>query len=181
MTSHYDVPEFPGRLPPIHLQQTYFMTSQRVLETLQKFRLIIGAVRQHSRELEAACGIGGTQVWMLATIADAPDITVSQLGQALSLHVSTASNLLDKLSRAGLVERLRGEEDRRVVHLRLTDKGRDIVARAPRPLTGLVVDALEKMPEDALIKLDAELNNLIKQMNVLDRSAANEPLSNLVR
>lgn len=157
------------------------MTLPLVLETLQKFRLIIGSVRQHSRALEAACGIGGTQVWMLATIADKPDITVSQLGQALSIHVSTASNLLDKLARAGLVERVRGEEDRRVVRLRLTDKGRDIVARAPRPLTGLVVDALEKMPEDSLAKLDQELANLIQQMNLLDRSAASEPLSNLVR
>jgi DNA-binding MarR family transcriptional regulator len=157
------------------------MTSPRVLETLQKFRLIIGSVRQHSRALEKACGIGGAQVWMLATIAGTPDITVSQLGQALSIHVSTASNLLDKLARAGLVERLRGEEDRRVVRLRLTDKGRDIIARAPRPLTGLLVDALDKMPEDALIRLDEDLASLIKQMNLLDRSAVNEPLSNLVK
>ncbi|WP_409529395.1 winged helix DNA-binding protein [Thiobacillus sp.] len=41
--------------------------------------------------------------------------------------MSAASNLLDKFARAGLVERLRGEEGRRVVRLRLTDKGRDIV------------------------------------------------------
>ncbi len=106
---------------------------------------------------------------------------MSQLGQALSIHVSTASNLLDKLARAGLVERLRTEEDRRVVRLRLTDMGRDIVARAPRPLTGLIVDALEKMPEESLVRLDAELARLVQQMDVLDRSAANEPLSNLVR
>lgn len=118
---------------------------------------------------------------MLATIADTPDITVSQLGQALSIHVSTTSNLLDKLARAGLVVRLRGEEDRRVVRLRLTDQGRDIVARAPRPLTGLVVDALEKMPEDSLARLDDELAILVKQMNLLDRSAASVPLTNLVR
>lgn len=157
------------------------MSSPLVLDTLQKFRLIIGAVRQHSRALEAACGIGGAQVWMLATIADTPDITVSQLGQALSVHVSTASNLLDKLARAGLVERLRAEDDRRVVRLRLTDKGRDIVARAPRPLTGLIVDALERLPEDSLLRLDAELERLVQLMDVLDKSAANEPLSNLVR
>lgn len=157
------------------------MTSQPILETLQKFRIIIGAVRQHSRALEAACGISGAQVWMLATIADTPDITVSQLGQALSVHVSTASNLLDKLAKAGLVERQRGEEDRRVVRLRLTDAGRAIVARAPRPLTGLVIDALEKMPTDALLRLDAELATLLRHMNSVDQSAANEPLSNLVR
>lgn len=157
------------------------MTSPRVLETLKKFRLIIGAVRQHSKALETACGISGAQVWMLATIADTPDITVSQLSQALSVHVSTASNLLDKLARAGLVERQRGEDDRRVVRLRLTDQGKAIVARAPRPLTGLMVDAMEKLPQEALDRLDGELSGLIRQMNLVDQSAANEPLSNLVR
>jgi len=157
------------------------MTSPLVLETLQKFRLVFGAVRQHSRALEAACGMSGTQVWVLATIADQPDITVSQLSQALSIHVSTASNLLDKLARAGLVERLRVEEDRRVVQLRLTEKGCDVVARAPRPLTGLIVDALERLPQDSLATLDAELARLLQQMDLLDQSAASEPLSNLVR
>lgn len=157
------------------------MTTPLVLDTLQKFRLIIGAVRQHSRVLEASCGIGGAQVWMLATIADTPEITVSQLSQALSVHVSTASNLLEKLARAQLIERLRGEEDRRVVRIRLTEKGQDIVARAPRPLTGLLVDALEKLPSDALVRLDSDLQELIQQMNLLDQSAANEPLSNLMR
>ncbi|MDO9227466.1 MAG: MarR family winged helix-turn-helix transcriptional regulator [Pseudomonadota bacterium] len=157
------------------------MTAPLVHETLQKFRLIVGAVRQHSRALEAACGINGAQVWMLAAIAEAPDSTVSQLSQALSIHISTASNLLDKLARAGLVERLRTEEDRRVVLLRLTDAGKAVVERAPKPLTGLVFDALEKMPEDALTRLDTELTTLIAHMNLVDESAANEPMSNLVR
>jgi DNA-binding MarR family transcriptional regulator len=157
------------------------MTSPSVLETLQKFRIIIGAVRQHSQALEAACGISGAQVWVLATIAETPDITVSRLSQAISVHVSTASNLLDKLARAGLVERIRGEVDRRVVHLRLTPAGSDILARAPRPLTGLMIDALKKMPEDARIRLDAELACLVQHLNQVDQGAANVPLSNLVR
>jgi Transcriptional regulators len=156
------------------------MTPPLVLETLQKFRLIIGAVRRHSRELEAASGIGGTQVWMLATIAESPDLTVSQLSQALSVHVSTASNLLDKLARGGMVERVRGEEDRRVVRLRLTDKGRSVVARAPKPLTGPIVDALEKLPADSLLRLDGELARLLQQMGKLDREAAKQPMSSLL-
>lgn len=157
------------------------MTSPTVLATLQKFRIIIGAVRQHSQALEAICGISGAQVWALSTIADTPDITVSQLSQALSVHVSTASNLLDKLARAGLVERIRGEEDRRVVNLRLTQAGADILARAPRPLTGLMFDALNKMPEASRTRLDAELACLVDLLNLEDQGAANEPLSNLVR
>ena len=157
------------------------MTSPLVRDTLEKFRLIVGAVRQHSRALEASCGISGAQVWMLASIAEEPDITVSRLSQTLSVHISTASNLLDKLARAGLVERLRGEEDRRVVRLRLTDAGRAIVERAPKPLTGLVFDALEKMPEASLARLNSELASLVELMNLEDQSAAGEPMSNLVR
>jgi DNA-binding MarR family transcriptional regulator len=157
------------------------MTTSLVIEALQKFRLIIGAVRQHSLELESVCGISGAQVWMLASIEKSPDIMVSQLSQMLSVHISTASNLLDKLARAGMVERIRSEEDRRVVRLRLTDAGRDVLARAPKPLTGLVVDALEKMPPDALARLNTELSNLIEHLNLVDQKAANIPLSNLVR
>lgn len=157
------------------------MTAPLVMDTLQKFRIVIGAVRQHSRALEAACGISGAQVWMLASIADAPEITVSQLSQLLSIHISTASNLLDKLSRAGLVERLRSEEDRRVVRLRLTDAGKDVVARAPRPLTGLVFAALDKLPEASLSNLNRELGALIQELDQVDQTAAHEPLSNLVR
>lgn len=157
------------------------MTAPLVMDTLQKFRVVIAAVRQHSRALEAACGISGAQVWMLASIADAPEITVSQLSQLLSIHISTASNLLDKLSRAGLVERLRSEEDRRVVRLRLTDAGKDVVARAPRPLTGLVFAALDKLPEASLSNLNRELGALIQELDQVDQTAAHEPLSNLVR
>jgi DNA-binding MarR family transcriptional regulator len=163
------------------LYRTRFMTTPTALQTLQKFRVIIGAVRQHSQELEAACGISGAQVWVLATIAETPEITVSQLSQSISVHVSTASNLLDKLDRAGLVERIRSDKDRRVVRLRLTDAGRDILSRAPRPLTGLVIDALNKMPEAARIRLDADLACLMEHLNRIDQTTANVPLTNLVR
>jgi DNA-binding MarR family transcriptional regulator len=157
------------------------MATPLVMDTLQKFRIVIGAVRQHSRALETACGISGAQVWMLASIADSPEITVSQLSQSLSIHISTASNLLDKLARAGLVERLRSDEDRRVVRLRLTEAGQAIVAKAPRPLTGLVYAALDKLPEASLSTLNQELGALIQQLDQVDQSAAHEPMSNLVR
>ena len=157
------------------------MTSPHILETLRKFRIVVGAVRQHARALEKACGISSTQIWILATLAEQPDITVSQLSQALSIHISTASNLLDKLTRSGLIERMRSEEDRRVVRLRLTDPGRAAIARAPRPLTGPVSDALAKMPQAALAGLDAHLQQLIDHMEAVDQSAAEEPLTSLVR
>jgi len=68
-----------------------------------------------------------------------------------------------------------------VVRLRLTEAGRAVIERAPKPLTGPVSDALSKIPEDALTSLNAELTELIRHMSEVDQSAADEPLSNLVR
>lgn len=150
-------------------------------ETLKQLRIIIGAVRHHFRALETACGISGAQVWILAALAENPGITVSRLGETLSVHVSTASNMLDKLAKAGLVERRRGEDDRRVVNLHLTEQGQAVLARAPRPLTGLVPHALARLPESTLLRLNEDLALLVQQMNYIDLDAANKPLSTLVR
>ena len=150
-------------------------------ETLKQFRVIISAVRQHFRALEEACGVSGAQIWILSAIAEKPGITVSRLGEALSVHVSTVSNMLDKLAKAGLVERLRGESDRRIVNLQLTPKGVAVLERAPKPLTGLVPHALANLPEPALVRLNEDLALLIKHMQYVDHGNANKPLSILVR
>jgi DNA-binding MarR family transcriptional regulator len=157
------------------------MNKPLATETLKQLRIILGAVRQHFRAIEEACGVSGAQIWILSTISETPGITVSRLGEALSVHVSTVSNMLDKLAKADLVERLRGEEDRRVVNLHLTDKGRTVLERAPRPLTGLVPHALEHLPESALKRLNADLALLIEQMQDVDHRSADKPLSVLIR
>lgn len=157
------------------------MTNPLATETLKQFRIIISAVRQHFRALEEACGVSGAQIWILSAIAETPGITVSQLGKTLSVHVSTVSNMLDKLAKAGLVERLRREDDRRVVNLHLTAEGLAVLARAPQPLTGLVPHALENLPEPALVRLNEDLALLIQQMQYVDHGNADKPLSVLVR
>lgn len=157
------------------------MTTPLATETLKQFRIIISAVRQHFRALEEACGVSGAQVWILSAIAETPGITVSRLSETLSVHVSTVSNMLDKLTKADLVQRLRSGEDRRVVNLHLTEKGQTVLSRAPKPLTGLVPHALEKLPEDVLLRLNADLALLIRQMHYIDHDNANIPLSTLIR
>ncbi|HEY9098872.1 MAG TPA: MarR family transcriptional regulator [Thiobacillus sp.] len=157
------------------------MISPLATDTLKQLRIIISAVRQHFRALEEACGVSGAQVWILSAIAESPGITVSRLGEALSVHVSTVSNMLDKLAKGGLVERLRREDDRRVVNLQLTAKGQEVLSRAPQPLTGLVPHALEKLPEPVLIRLNEDLALLIQQMQHVDHSNGEKPLSVLVR
>jgi DNA-binding MarR family transcriptional regulator len=47
-----------------------------------------------------------------------------ELAQALSVTPSSATQLVDRLVRMGLVERLREDEDRRLVRVQLSDAAR---------------------------------------------------------
>lgn len=47
---------------------------------------------------------------------------VSELSQSLGLNNSTTSEMIDRLEKLGMVERLRSEEDKRVVYISLSSR-----------------------------------------------------------
>jgi DNA-binding MarR family transcriptional regulator len=95
---------------------------------------------------------------------DAPGLKVSELSKALSIHQSTASNMLDKLEEKKLVRRERSGPDQRVVRLHLTDKGKDLITTAPKPAQGVLAEALGKLPDGDLRKLEHGLQTLVRTM-----------------
>lgn len=56
-------------------------------------------------------------------IGKAPDVTPSQVSKELMVTLGTVTTSLNNLERKGYIERVRSEQDRRVVHLHLTKKG----------------------------------------------------------
>lgn len=148
-------------------------------ETLRQFRVIFGAVRQHFKAIEKACGVSGAQIWAMAALRQTPGMKVSELAQALSIHASTASNLLDKIEKAGLIRRERNSVDQRVVKLYLTASGEKALEKAPQPLTGILTHALGQLPDEALIRLNQDLATLIAHMGAINTQDAQKPLSEL--
>lgn len=154
-------------------------TTPDATEVLRQFRVIFGAVRHHFRAIEKACGISGAQVWAMAAVREAPGMKVSELARALSIHASTASNLLDKVEKAGLVRRERNSPDQRVVRLYLTAAGEKALAQAPQPLTGLLPHALNQLPAKSLKRLNEDLANVISHLGAVDARDAQKLLSEL--
>ena len=146
------------------------------LETLKLFRIIFKSSNRHFHDVEKVAGVGGASLWALAEIAEAKDLTVSGLSKAMSVHQSTASNLMDKLVTEGYVIRARSEEDRRVVHLSLTQLGKSILSRAPRPYRGVLPDALMRLNPVTLRVLNDYLSQLIIGMDGKFYDSAFEPL-----
>lgn len=151
--------------------------SEQERAILRKFRTVFRVVQEHSRWVERQCGVSAAQLWAMWELFSSPGVRVSELSRALSIHQSTTSNLLDKLEQKGLIERRRGGPDQRVVRIHLTDKGAKLVEGAPRPAQGALMDALHRLPSEALLELDGILSRLVSTMGVDDRDAGMRLLS----
>lgn len=149
------------------------------VEALKRFRVIFRSVRQHFHEVERRCGVSGSQLWALSVIVRSPGIKVKDLAQAMAVHQSTASNLIEQLCRQGLIRRERDRFDHRIVLLHPTDSARGVMDRAPKPLSGLLPDALGRLDPERLALLNALLKEVVAGMSGIEPEAANTPLADL--
>lgn len=82
---------------------------------------------RESEQIAAEHGLTAQRYLLLLMIKGAPDgserSTVTELTGRLQLAQHTVTELVSRAVRAGLIERERSREDRRVSHLRLTDEG----------------------------------------------------------
>jgi len=143
---------------------------------VQDLRVVVKTTQAHSRWIEKQCGVSGVQLWAMWQLFAEPGQKVSDLSKALSIHQSTASNMLDKLEDKKLIRRDRSGPDQRVVQLYLTDKGTALLSDAPRPAQGPVTDALNRMTDDELNKLQSGLQALIQHMAVAAEDGALTPI-----
>jgi DNA-binding MarR family transcriptional regulator len=146
-------------------------------QVLRQFRQIFNSVKAHFQQVEKRAGIGGAQVWALATVKDRPGLGVGELAQAMDIHPSTASNLVRALLERDFLEVRREWEDRRAVQLHLRPAGVRALAKAPEPFAGVLPDALGRLEPARLRRLHRDLEDLIARLDA-DETAAQVPLAN---
>jgi DNA-binding MarR family transcriptional regulator len=84
------------------------------------------------------------------------DRTVGDIAQRLGVNQSNASRHCDRLQRLGLLERRRSATDGRVVHVRLTPAGEELVDAVTRQRRADVRRVLDRLPlADSTAALDA--------------------------
>jgi MarR family transcriptional regulator, organic hydroperoxide resistance regulator len=149
------------------------------LEVLKQFRLIYGSVRQHFRRIEAACGVSGSQLWLLQEIERVPGVGVSVLARRLLIHQTTCSQLIDKLVTRGYVRKERSTQDQRRVGLRLSRTAIRALKKAPGPAEGVLPEALTELSDAALRSLSAQLRRVIAELHLRDEKSAGRPLADL--
>jgi DNA-binding MarR family transcriptional regulator len=86
-------------------------------------RLACRQWRQGATEHMDRRGLSHHQLHLLRSLQGVGPLTVGQLAERLQVSMPSASSMLDRLEEQGLTARTRDAEDRRLVHVQLTEKG----------------------------------------------------------
>jgi DNA-binding MarR family transcriptional regulator len=92
------------------------------------FKATTAAMRRlRGRESHRPGELSGAQYSLLFCLRECDPIRTSELALAADLSAASTTEMLDGMAAAGLVTRLRSEQDRRVVLVSLTEHGRAMV------------------------------------------------------
>ena len=104
------------------------------IQRIAEFRSALAAFLERSGAGARRHGLTPQRYLLLLMIKGAPDgnerVTMGELAARLRISANTASELVSRAARAGLVVRERSAADLRVVELRLTDEGERRLAQA---------------------------------------------------
>ena len=121
-------------------------------------------VRELERELQAEQGLALTDYDVLVQLAavEGRRLRMSDLADRLLLSRSGATRLVDRLVRAGLVERVTCDDDRRGQWASLTDAGvRRLRDASPTHLRGIAEHFLDRLSADELRSLQRSLDRVV--------------------
>jgi DNA-binding MarR family transcriptional regulator len=127
---------------------------------------IFQAVDLFSRQALRDFGVSGPQIWALRSIERAGVASMGDLAQGMHLHMSTVTGIIGRLESAKLVTRGRSQADARVMEIRLTPKGRAILAKAPEPPRSKAARGLQKLSPKELQQVHSSLQLIARAMDV---------------
>src|SRR5262245_4235904 len=102
--------------------------------------------RRLSKDEASQYGVTPTQLSVLKLLHEIGDLSLGTLSREIRAHNSTVTGIVDRMEAAGLVERARSEEDRRVWIIRLTPQGKKVADRAKVSPWDTLRHALEALP-----------------------------------
>jgi DNA-binding MarR family transcriptional regulator len=140
-----------------------------VSEVILSAEIVAGELRpillRLSRELRKETeqlGITARQVTLLWLVKGRPGLSLAELAAEERISPPAMSGHVDRLERAGLIERIRSSDDRRRVGLRLTDDGAQLLRRVRARRTTWLVERLRALDSAELDAVSAALPALAR-------------------
>ena len=123
--------------------------------------------RRITKELARRADLTGPQLTVVKLLESIGDLSLSELSEKIRAQNSTVTGIIDRMEREGLVTRERSKEDRRVVYIRLTAKGRELAREIPVEPMEMFKGALESLSAQEmrdLLRIMTKLAKRVKQI-----------------
>lgn len=122
--------------------------------------------RRITKELARRADLTGPQLTVVKMLEQIGELSLSELSERIRAQNSTVTGIIDRMEREGLVTRERSKEDRRVVYIRLTAKGRKLADEIPVEPWEIFRSALETLTASEtreLVKILGKVARRVRQ------------------
>jgi DNA-binding MarR family transcriptional regulator len=118
--------------------------------------------RRLTKGMASQFGLTGPQLTVLKLLETFGDLSLSSLSERIRAQNSTVTGIIDRMEREGLVRRERSTTDRRVVFIRMSEKGAKLARQ-------IEVEPMEIF-RSALVSLSqADLRDLLRILTKLQK------------
>ncbi|MGB6409179.1 MAG: MarR family transcriptional regulator [Planococcus donghaensis] len=100
---------------------------ERIAFMEKELRYISGIIKQKGREILNSYTITPPQFVALQWLFEHGDMTIGDLSNKMYLAFSTTTDLVDRMEKNEMVVRIREEQDRRVVRIKLLKEGERVI------------------------------------------------------
>lgn len=127
-------------------------------------RYISGIIKQKGREMLSTYTITPPQFIALQWLFEDGDMTIGDLSNKMYLACSTTTDLIDRMEKNSLVERVKNPNDRRVVRIHLLEEGKRIIDEVIKKRQIYLEEVLMDFSAEEIQLLQKSLTKLHQEM-----------------
>ena len=124
------------------------------------FRASIGELKCLGSERLVRLGVSMAQLHVMHLLERHGELAMSRLAETLDVSLSAATGLVDRVEERGFVERIRVPSDRRIVLVRITAAGRQMLEEVEVLRVGIIQQVLDELDEVQLAGVASAMADL---------------------
>ncbi|NRD76041.1 MarR family transcriptional regulator [Bacillus sp. BRMEA1] len=148
----------------MELEKTQQVNRDIVANIEKDLRYISGIIKQKGRELLSNYKITPPQFIALQWLFEDGDMTIGELSNKMYLACSTTTDLVDRMEKNLLVERVKDTGDRRVVRIHLLEEGKRIIDEVIKKRQIYLEAVLKDFTMEEIQRLQNNLEKLHQEM-----------------
>lgn len=143
-----------------------YISDEKVVGIEENFRSASWKIKLKGREILGDFDITPPQFNALLTLSKEENLTIGELSSKMYLACSTVTDLLDRMERNELVVRVKDEKDRRVVRIKVLEKGHNMIEGVLENRRKYISETLEGLSEEMIDSVFEVMKMLNEKMSL---------------